>query len=256
MEDILKAIVWDLNELVKKYRKDLITDEGQKIFLKKLDPHWPLKRGSVAKRNLAWNTLSSASETIQGMTAFLIKNTAVLRVKKQDSKIQIFENPYCAPFFWSEVKKYYTLFSFSNNQSLDRRSGFVEKTMPRNCCVTLCLEDTFFRMRSGMNQELTGFEYFLEDLFNANNSLIVFSMQNLIQANEKMQINNYSISFKMNKDATKSSLQQVMEPSEHALRSAQFIGANKTGCFDRLVDLLGMGQKFASAIDNHFSVGY
>lgn len=254
MEEILKDIVWNLNELVKMYRKGLVEDPYQKNFLKKLDPHWPLKKGSVARRYLAWNTMSSSMETIQGMTAFLIKSAAVLRSKNQDPKVQFFKNPTCVPFFWDEVKKNYMLFSFANRKSMDQRSVFAEKQMPRNCCVTLCLEDTFFRMRSGVNQELTSFEYFLEDLFNANNSLIVFSMQRLIQSNEKSRMNDYSISFKMDREGSKLSVQQIMEPAAQMLQSAQFISANKTGCFDRLVDLLGMGQKFISAIDNQFYV--
>lgn len=253
MEDIFKKIVLDFNEQVKKYRKNPNKQETCELFFKKIAPHWPLEKGSVDKKRLAWNTFPTAPHTIQSLMAFLIQTAGVFRTKDKNTKIHILDNPYCTPLFWSDVKRYYTFFSFSNSESVKNRTHFVKDVLSRNCCIALCLEDTFFKLRSGVNQELVGFEYFLEDLVNANNSLVVFSMQNFMDAEEeKLQAHNYSISFKINRDVSKISVQQAMEPKAHLIQSAQFIEPQKTGCFDRLVDLLGMGQNFISSVEANY----
>jgi len=254
MESILKDIVWNVNELVKKANHGLLSQKKANVFFQKIHAHWPLERGSVAKKRAAWNELPSSAQTIQAMVAFLIKCASVLRNDLKKSELCLFENDDCTAFFWSDVKKYYTSFSMDRAFSTEGRPLFFEKHLPKNCCVVLCLEDTFFRIRSGINQELAGFELFLDDLFKSNNGLVVFSTQQLMASNTQKQEFNYGVSFKIGKTNQNLSIQQVMEPQDYILRSAQFIDANRTGGFDRLVDLLTTGENFISAIDNRFYV--
>jgi hypothetical protein len=63
-------------------------------------------------------------------------------------------------------------------------------------------------------------------------------------------VHNYSVSFKMNKDISSMSLFEAVEPQSHLIQGARFVDAQKTGCFDRLVHLLTMGQEFIEKIES------
>ena len=67
-----------------------------------------------------------------------------------------------------------------------------------------------------------------------------------------MKVNDYSISFKLNKDIIKTSIYEALEPQAHLIQSNRFIEPNKTGCFDRLIDLLTSGQNYIQNMENEF----
>jgi hypothetical protein len=226
---------------------------------------WPLQKGAVEKSLLSWNFYESQENVVQAFLAFAIKNLGVLLQKNhmewtdiiakprtKGSPIDIvLKTPFMTCFFWEEVKEYYQLFSYDKTAPKDLRAEFVTKILPRCSCLALCLDTAFFRLRSGMNNELASFEYFLEDLYHANNGLIIFSRQKLIQEKKStLKTNDYSISFKANKDILKSSIYEALEPQAHLIqRNASFYEPTKTGCFDRLIDLLTKGQQYIENLE-------
>jgi hypothetical protein len=277
-ELLYKEIVFSLNETIKILRKKSFFKESKEEklnshILKKVSEHWPLKKGSVGKNILAWNCYDLQPEVVNAFLAFALKSLGVsLEIdnlswqeicEKQNfnsstdelkSFDYLFQHKGLTSLFWSDIKKYYQLYTGEKLPAKTHRVGAVEKKIPRNSCVALCLDAVFFRIRSGSNQELTSFEFFIEDCYNANNSLIIFSQQKLIHpAQNSLQINNYSVSYKMNKDILKSSIYEALEPQSHLIQSQRFIEAQKTGCFDRLIHLLTLGQNYVESVESSYT---
>lgn len=274
LENLLRETVFFINEKLKKGKKNnqiAQREEEKKDSFKlneqKIQTHWPLKKGSVDKKILAWNFYDSNENVINAFLAFTIKSFAVgiyrnnmnfsQYIGENSSKDleKIFINPFLSAFFWDDIKKYYQSYSMNFSSNKEKRTFAVKKIVPHSSCVALCLDSTFFRLRSGSNQELSSFEFLVEDLYKANNSLIVFSRQKLIPQNNKdLKINNYSVSFKLNTDVIKSSIYEAMEPQSHLIQSSRFIEANKTGCFDRLIDLLSKGQEYIHSVEKEYAI--
>jgi hypothetical protein len=252
---LLKEIVTFINESLKKNK---ITEESNntkssiytKTNLSKLKSIWPLKRGSVDKDILAWNFYENNEDVINAYLAYVIKNLSVNLLDRnfifaENIKTihDIFFNEYATSLFWDDIKKYYQHASSVGRDNFENRRTAVEKIIPKNGMVILCIDASFFRLRSGMNQELSSFEFFIEDVYNSNCSLISFARQNLLpKQKNSLRVNNYSISFKMNKDLIKTTIYEAMEPQSHLLQGNRFIEPNKTGCFDRLIHILSLGQ--------------
>ena len=331
-EQILKNIVYEINEFIKKTRKinqqknsfnvndflinlscqsidskNKTTCEGfflkfespssaptqydcrcvyiKKIFQKlnsnnttinKVEANWPLKKGMVDTKFLAWHTVSSASEGIQYSTAFMIKCISVSIYKKDktlnkidfipnefikstDTKYlfyfdKILSNNDSSLFFWSDIKKYYLQDINSDFKERKFRTHFYENILPKKKLIVLCFEESFFRLRSGTNFELYAFEQFINDMINSDNSIVIFSTQKLLPDQTKIGnfISDYSVSFKKNLDERKISIQQAMEPDYKIARDERFIEPNRVGAFDRLIELLAKGQNFINSLEKDF----
>ena len=253
----------------------------QKIFqnlnstnftIEKMESNWPLKKGMVNSKIIAWQECSSAAESIQLSIAFMIKCISIITYKNSKSTSlnslslnkdniyleyfkDIISNEISSLYFWNDIKKYYinNRDSFSNEKT--NRSLFYKEILPKRKLVILCFEDTNFRLRSGTNFELFAFEQFINDLTLANNSLIVFSKQKLLpNKNKKINyLDNYSISFKKSLDEQKYSIQEAMEPDYKLSRDERFIEANKIGAFDRLIELLAKGQNYINRLEKDYS---
>ncbi|BBH51949.1 hypothetical protein [Fluviispira sanaruensis] len=247
-------------------------------YLKRLESHWPLKKGMVDSKSIAWQKVNSAYETVQISIAFMIKCTSVenYRESNEENKKQLTQESYFKNyenmnsyfsfliayekvfihssiklFFWSDIKLMYHSYFIKEDLKKDDRVQFVNYILPKKTAIVLCLEDTLFRLRSGINFELHAFELFINDMVYADNSLIIFSTQNFIQESDKSKsyFQDYSVSFKRNLDETKISLQQAMEPDYKIAQDDRFNEPNKTGSFDKIVELLAKGQKYIEAIE-------
>lgn len=262
-DEIFKAIVLHINAKLKKENEKgkhfsagmpfLFVDH---MLFSKIAPHWPLKRGAVAKKSLAWNHFENKQDVIQGWLAFLVKCCGLfyLRSPKGFSEPslcieRLASNLRFLPVFWDLVKPCYL--SVSTQKNALSRPFFVEKILPHNGVVLLCLDGVFFRLRTGTNQELTAFEHFIDDLVKFNCSLVVYSSQSLLKKNPKSGVENYFVSFKMQKEPSLLSLQDALVPNPRML-SKQFLDSDKTASFDRLAYLLACGQKFIEDIEVEF----
>jgi hypothetical protein len=244
----------------------------QNKILKKLQDYWPFQEEIIHKKILAWQRLDSAHQAVQHAFAFLIKCFVVLRFKDQegvlDKRDLFFKNIQKKEFkylftasdfvyhskvkilFWNEIKDYYQVNQkFVENKN---RSQFVQFVLPKNAIVILCLEDTCFRLRSGSNQELSSFEFFLSDMLNFNNSLIAFSIQSLVEKRRSFYLKNFSVNFKLNFEKHEISLRKALEPEYHIAGDKRFVNAYRFGVFDRLLELLSKGQDFINSIEKDF----
>ncbi|WP_186649647.1 hypothetical protein [Fluviispira vulneris] len=263
--------------LNKKYRANISIN-----YLKKIESHWPLKKGMVDTKSLAWQKVNSAYETVQVAIAFMLKCTSVesYRENYEENKKNlthkrtfrsneylnsyfsfliayemVFLNSSIKLFFWSDIKLMYHSYFIKEDLKKADRVQFVNNILPKKSVIVLCLEDTLFRLRSGINFELHAFELFINDMVHADNSLIVFSTQNFLQENNKIKsyFQDYSVSFKKNLDETKISLQEAMEPDYKIAQDDRFNEPNKTGSFDKIVEILAKGQKYIEAIEKDFA---
>ncbi len=238
------------------------------IAIHKIETNWPLKKGMVDTKFIAWHTVSSANEGIQFSTAFMIKCISVSIYKNDisdelrkniDTKYifyfdKIISNKKSSLFFWSEIKKYYLYDINNDNKEKKSRTHFYNNLLPKKKLIVLCFEDSFFRLRSGTNFELFAFEQFINDMINSDNSLVIFSTQKLLPDQRKIEnfISDYSVSFKKNLDEQKISVQQAMEPDYKIARDKRFIEPNRIGAFDRLIELLAKGQNFINSLEKDF----
>ncbi len=216
---------------------------------------WPLKKGVVEQcPMLAWNQFETEQDTVIYFLAFLIRLFYLEQNKNLDknkdiSLQQLFYQNYLCAFFWNDIKKYFVAFESEGKISSIDKKVFFKKYLPRNKTIVLCVEDSYFRLRSGTNQDLACFETFLEENERWNNSLIVFSCQHLQKVyTSPLFRKEYSISFKMEKNKALSCVEEAMEPQAHLLQNKQLVEPLKTGAFDRLLGLLSLGQEF---IDTH-----
>lgn len=245
-----------------KFEQEIIKQNAYQLLNEKLEPIWPLKKGMVSSKLIAWQDCSCTLEVNQKIIAFMIKCLSALFYIEQNSSIIkypftfLFENKFATLFFWSDIRKYY----LKNIEKLPYenkkyQSHFFHNILPKDKLIALSLEDTFFRLRSGSNMELFAFEQFINDLILANNSLVVFSKQHLIsnKKNNLYNISNYSITFKKSLDENKISLQEAMEPNYTIAKDERFTEANKIGAFDRLIELLTLGQNKLDHIERIFS---
>jgi hypothetical protein len=246
------------------------------IAINKIESHWPLKKGMVDTKFLAWHTVPSINEGIQFSIAFMIKciSVSIYKNHKSKSKIdfipdhlnknidtkylfyfnKIISNKESSLFFWSEIKKYYLQDINSDYKEKKLRSYFYSNILPKKKLIVLCFEESFFRLRSGTNFELFAFEQFINDMISSDNSLVIFSTQKLLQNQSKNEnfISDYSVSFKKNLDEQKISIQQAMEPDYKIARDERFIEPNRVGAFDRLIELLAKGQNFINSLEKDF----
>lgn len=235
------------------------------LTINKIESNWPLKKGMVNTKFIAWHKVMDAKESIQYSIAFMIKCVSVSLYKSKefykdtDSNFiiyfnEIISNIYSSLFFWSEIRNYYIQNSLHSTHDKKSRLEFYNKIMPKKKLVVLCLENSFFKLRSGTNLELFAFEQFINDLSSTDNSLIIFSKQKLLPENflTNKYTSNYSISFKNNIDESKYSIQEAMEPDFKVVKDERFIDANKTGSFDRLIELLAKGQIIINSIEQDF----
>ncbi|KAB8027744.1 hypothetical protein [Fluviispira multicolorata] len=281
---------FNINNLESPYQYDCICKQISKKYahkisvsvLKRLDAHWPLKRGMVDTKNLAWQFVNSSYESVQMSIAFMIKCGSVekyresfVKNKKNLSRYynpdindevlnyfgflysyeEIFLNKNIHLFFWNDIKIFYkSYFDNEGNKNFERQD-FVKNILPKKRNVVLCFEETIFRLRSGTNAELFAFEQFLNDMTYADNALIVFSTQKLLQEISKNEsyYQNYSFSYKRNLDELKISLQQAMEPDFKIARDERFVEPNRVGSFDRIIELLSKGQKYIEAIEKDYA---
>jgi len=255
--------------LIKKAFQNL---NSTNFVIEKIESNWPLKKGMVNSKIIAWQECSSAAETIQLSIAFMIKCISIITYKKYNSSFpnlslynkdniyleyfkDIISNKISSLYFWNDIKKNYinNRDSFSNEKT--NRSIFYKDILPKNKLIILCFEDTNFRLRSGTNFELFAFEQFINDLTLANNSLIVFSKQKLIPNKSKKlnYLDNYTISFKKSLDEQKYSIQEAMEPDYKLSRDERYTEANKIGAFDRLIELLAKGQNYINTLEKDYS---
>lgn len=238
------------------------------LAIHKIEANWPLKKGMVDTKFLAWHTVTSANEGIQFSIAFMIKCISVSIYNKNisdelkqnmDTKHifyfdNIISNKKSTLFFWSEIKKYYIHDINSDNKEKKLRTHFYNHILPNKKLIVVCFEESFFRLRSGTNFELFAFEQFINDMINSDNGLVIFSTQKLLPEQIKNEnfISDYSISFKKNLDEQKISLQQAMEPDYKIARDERFIEPNRVGAFDRLIELLAKGQNFINSLEKDF----
>lgn len=228
----------------------------------------------VETRVLAWQQVLTPYDSVQSTIAFMIKCISVAKYKSNKSSTsnksfktidemnlnnehnylfsmnELILGKGMRLYFWNEIKKYYQT-AYKEKQL---RSTFVNEILPKKCLIVLCLEEAFFRLRSGTNMELFAFEQFINDMVNSDNSLVVFSTQKLLQEtpkNENFALD-YTISFKKNSDEMKISLKQAMEPDYRVAQDERFIEANRLGGFDRLLELLAKGQNFIYSLEEDF----
>jgi hypothetical protein len=237
------------------------------LCLARIKPYWPLKKGTVDHPILlAWNTCGSCEDVVQGCVAFFLKAMAV-HMGEEDAAAHAGHRLFCQDkvqlLFWEDVRPYYISHDYQREpEGADVKEGgrwksraqFVQDLLVTNGMVILCLEDHGFRLRSGSNPDLCAFELFIEDLILAGNGLVAFSRQTLLYRPEDtengfMRKEGYRISFKISRDFLKTSLEETMEPKAHLLRSVQFVEPVKPGCFDRLLQLLALGQDFVSGVE-------
>lgn len=232
-----------------------------RVLNEKFEPSWPLKKGMVNSKLIAWQMCASSLEANQRAIAFMIKCVALCKLKQESSTLNtfslplLFNNELCTLFFWSQIKKYYiNNADYENKYSTSQPYIFFNEILPKNKVIILSLEDTFFRLRSGSNFELQAFEHFINDLILSNNGLIIFSRQNLIpnKNQELYNISKYSVTFKKNLDEQKFSLREAMEPEFKIAKDERFIAANKIGAFDRIIELLTLGQQHIQKIEKDF----
>lgn len=241
------------------------------FILEKIESNWPLKKGMVDSKIIAWQNVSSATESIQLSIAFTIKCISILfknsnlsndnqiAINQENNYLtyfkEIISNKFSTLFFWGDIKKFYINNIDKNSNEKSNQSSFYNQILPKNKLIILCLEETNFRLRSGTNFELFAFEQFINDMSLANNSLIVFSKQKLLPDKSKKTsyIKDYSVSFKKNLDEQKFSLQEAMEPDYKISRDERFIEANRVGAFDRLIELLAKGQNFINCLEKEYS---
>lgn len=259
-DEAFKAIVTHINA---KLKKENLEDKPfsaaqpflflEHMLLHKISHHWPLKRGAVAKKALAWGHFENKQEVIQGWLAFMVKCYGVFCVRAQ--KMFLVQNLYTEhlisnlrflPVFWDFIRSCYL--ATAGQRNVLSRPLFVETFLPHNGVVLLCLDGVFFRLRTGTNQELTAFEHFIDDLVKYNCALVVYASQSLLKKNVKSGAENYFVSFKMQKEPTLLSVQDALVPNPRML-SNQFLDSDKTASFDRLAYLLARGQKFIENIE-------
>ncbi len=231
------------------------------LLNEKLEPSWPLKKGMVNSNLIAWQLCASALETNQRALAFMIKCLSLaFYLQTSSSKNNfyfpyLFENEFATLFFWQNIRTYY-LKNLDNYSQKNKQIQqlFFNEILPKNKLIILSLEETFFRLRSGTNFELHAFEQFINDLILAKKGLVIFSRQKLIpnENQELFRMNNYSITFKKNLDEHKVSLKEAMEPDYKVAKDDRFIEANKVGAFDRLIELLSIGQEQINFIERNF----
>ncbi|WGL58704.1 hypothetical protein QEJ31_09195 [Pigmentibacter sp. JX0631] len=245
-----------------RFEQILLKQNAFHLLAEKLEPIWPLKKGMVGSKLIAWQNCSSTLEINQKVIAFMIKCLSSLFYLEKNSTIIkypfafLFENSFATLLFWSDVRKYYMKnIEQVYHENKKKQFDFFHNVLPKNKLIVLSLEDTFFRLRSGSNMELHAFEQFINDLILANNALVVFSKQHLISIKKSdfYNISNYSITFKKSLDENKISLQEAMEPSFNIAKDERFIEANKIGAFDRLIELLTLGQNKLDNIERIFS---
>ena len=150
------------------------------LFLEKINSTWPLKKGSVKSEYIAWNVYPNQEDCVRFLTAFTVKCFALLSEKEPS---HFFTENLFQIFFWSHIKEYY--FLSKEGQIEKNRVQFCTRFLQFNKPVFLCLENTFFKMRSGSNFELSAFEEFVDDLCAFNCPLIVFSMQEFLKKENK-----------------------------------------------------------------------
>lgn len=258
------------NEKSAPYQEDCTCIKIEKILKKqdifylineKLEPSWPLKKGMVNSNLIAWHLCNSALETNQRAFAFMIKCLSLtyylekIPAQNQYYFPYLFDNEFATLFFWHKIRNYYLKnLDISLNKG-KQQQFFFNEVLPKNKLIILSLEETFFRLRSGSNFELHAFEQFINDLILAKNGLVIFSKQKLIpdKSHELYRMANYSITFKKNLDEHKISLKEAMEPDYKVAKDDRFIEANKVGAFDRLIELLSIGQEQIHFIERNFS---
>lgn len=243
------------------------------IAINKIESHWPLKKGMVDTKILAWHTTLSAIETVQFSIAFMIKCISVSIYKNSKLKNGVNSIPYelnkdtdtrylfyfdkiisnkeSTLFFWSEIKKYYL---HEINKKNELRSHFFNNILPKKSLIVLCFEESFFRLRSGSNFTLFAFEQFIDDMTNSNNALVVFSTQKLLSDPPKKNtfMIDYTINYKKDLNEQRLSIQQAMEPDYKIAKDERFTEPNKIGAFDRLIELLAKGQNFINSLEKDF----
>ncbi len=238
------------------------------IAIHKIETNWPLKKGMVDTKFLAWFTVPSANEGVQFSIAFMIKCISVSIYKNEISEElrknievkymfyfdKIISNKKSSLFFWSEIKKYYLNDTNNDNKEKKLRTHFYSNILPKKKLIVLSFEESFFRLRSGTNFELFAFEQFINDMINSDNSLVIFSTQKLLP-DQRKNVNfilDYSVNFKKDLDERKVSVQQAMEPDFKIARDNRFIEPNRIGAFDRLIELLAKGQNFINSLEKDF----
>lgn len=250
----VKAVYHSLLEF-KENKNDIqnvgILNSHTQFSLQKISSLWPpLKQGSLKSHFLPWNICETSSNCIQRYFAFILKLFFVLSdthftyENHSDLLKKIFENNFACVFFWEDIKNSVT------------ECSFIKKYFKSNIPHILCVSNTFFHTRTNTNQELENFEGYLNYLINHGNGLIVFSQQRLFSTNSTIFIPSL---FSIDKIKTISdiynnlSIENVLEPSIFSQKNDDENHAFSTGAFDRLLELLAIGQDFVFSIDNEFS---
>lgn len=230
------------------------------VAIKNILKAWPLKHGSVCAHYLPWNVYLSTDDCIRFFSSFIIKCFFVLnnlepqgscsRGKVSDEFLllkSIFENEEFNVFFWNSIK--------SNMDDFIFMKSFFKPNTP----IILCFADSMLQTRNKSNYELAVFENLIEHFIRNGNGLIVFSQQRLCSSKSLIWHPSYSMDhFKNEIQTNKISIQDAFEPtvffqkklSENGLKSFT------TGSFDRLLELLALGQDFIFSIESAFQAKY
>lgn len=119
------------------------------------------------------------------------------------------------------------------------------------------MNDAVFNLRKVANQDLEKFETYINYLNNHGNGLIVFSQQRLFSLNSTIftpslySFDNLKTIMDLNSNF---SIEEVFEPSVFSKNTQRDETSDdfSTGAFDRLLELLAIGQDFVFSIDNEF----
>jgi len=221
-----------------------------KNVYKVVHPSWPLRRGSVKKSFLPWNTYPSSHECIQACTAFAIKSFSTLNNSCFQQNTRLFEevyfnSSYCV-LFWSFLQDSSDKIFYSKNMTLAHRVIF------------LCLEDTVFPMRHNANEDFILFERFIEHAVKYSAGLVVFSKQAFFSSKAINFQNSYSMSYLKNaiNSSHKLSIENIFMPQAFEFGGVESDGAKNSrydvGSFDRLLELLSLGQDFIFSMEQEF----